>query len=233
MKKIGFLIFGAAILIGIVFANFVSFGRVELPRFVSVSWGEGVKGSGNIVVENRNVTGFSAIEAGGVFHVEAVSQKEFSVQVEADDNLLPLIKTEVRDGVLVLSTEKSIKSRSRIVVRIAGPDINAVDLSGAARMELKDVKSASVKLETSGASKLTVTGETGGLSAELSGASRVDASGLRTENAEIDASGASNASVSVTGKLRADASGASKINYTGNPQSVERNTTGAAKVSQD
>lgn len=233
MKKIGILIFAVAAVIGIVFANIASFGKVDLSKFVSVSWGKGIKGSGNVVTETRNVSGFKSLEAGGVFQVEVSAQKDFSVQVEADDNLLPLIKTEVINGKLVISNEKHFNSRNKILVRISAPDIEGIEVHGAAKLSLKDVKNSALKVDTSGASKVSVAGETVNLDIEVSGASKVDAAGLQAENATVDASGASSVLVSVAGDLKADASGASKIKYNGTPRNIEKRTSGASKVAQD
>ncbi|MDM7923760.1 MAG: head GIN domain-containing protein [Pyrinomonadaceae bacterium] len=232
MKKIGILIFAVAVLIGVAFANVFSFGRVELPAF-NISFGKGVKGSGNVVTENRQLSNFTSIEAGGIFNVQVTAQKEFSVQVEADDNILPLIKTEVLNGKLVISSETRFRSSNRIVVRVTAPDISRVDMSGASKLDLNNVKNGELTLGTSGASKATVSGETALLRIDVSGASKVDASGLRAENAKIDASGASKALVNVAGDLKASASGASKINYSGTPRNIEKETNGASKVSQD
>lgn len=233
MKKIGILIFAIAALIGIVFANLASFGKVDLPKFADISWGKGIKGSGNVITETRNLSGFRSVEAGGVFHVEVVAQKEFTVQLEADDNLLPLIKTEVVDGKLIISNEQRLKSSSKIIVRISAPDIEGVEVHGAAKLSLKDVNNRSLKVDTSGASKVSVAGETVDLDIEVSGASKVDASGLKAENASVDASGASSVLLNVIGELKADASGASKIKYNGTPRSIEKRTSGASKVAQE
>lgn len=233
MKKIGLLIFAAAALIGVVFANFLSFGKIQSPGIFKVSWGSGVRGSGNVVTENRNITGFRKVEVGGVFTVEVVAGKEFSVQVEADDNLVPLIKTEVEDGVLEISAEKRIRSSSKLIVRVTAPEIEHVDVGGAAKASVSGIKNNDFSAHTSGASKLSVSGETANAKIEVSGASKIDAAGLKTGNAEIDASGASKVTIDVSGDLKADASGASKINYTGTPRNIEKHTSGASKVSQE
>ena len=232
MKKLGILIFAVAVLIGVAFANVLSFGKVALPSF-NISLGKGIKGSGNVITENRELSNFNSIEAGGVFSVEVTAQKEFGVQVEADDNLLPLIKTEVIDGKLILSTESRIRTTNRIVVRVSAPDISRVDIYGASKLDLNNIKNNELTVGTSGASKVTVSGETALLRIDVSGASKVDASGLRAENGKIDASGASKALVNVVGDLKASANGASKISYTGNPRNIEKETNGASKVSQN
>jgi len=230
MKKIGFIIFIIALILGVTFANFFSWGKTSAKFFTfSVNFG-GVKGSGNVQNEKRNVADFNAIDVGGVFEVEVTAQKDFSVEVEADDNLLQYIKTEVKNGTLEISTEKRISPKGAIRVRISAPNIEELEVSGASKLSLANLKNDSLKVDASGASKIKIDGETKNLKVELSGASRLEAENLKAENANIDGSGASNASVNVSGDLKADLSGASKVTYSGNPRNLEKSTSGASSV---
>ena len=68
------------------------------------------------------------------------------------------------------------------------------------------------------------------MNVDASGASKIDAENLKVVNAEIDASGASGITIFVSGQLNADASGASKIVYSGNPTNVEKSASGASAV---
>lgn len=231
MKKIGIMIFVAALAIGLVVSNMFSFGRATGKFFnFSMNFG-GVHGSGNVASDKRDITGFRAVDVGGVFQVEITAQKEFSVEVEADDNLLPLIKTEVDDGVLKIETERKLSPSNPIRIRISAPDIDNLDVSGVANVTLNDLKNTGLSVDSSGASKIKITGETAKLTVDVSGATKVDAEDLTAETASVEASGASHVSVNVTGRLRTDASGASKIVYTGTPANVEKKTSGASSVS--
>lgn len=230
MKKIAFIIFIVALIIGVTFGNLFSWGKASAKFFnFSVNFG-GVKGSGNTQNEKRNVANFNAIEVGGIFEVEVVAQKDFSVEVEADDNLLQYIKTEVNGNTLEISTEKRISPKGPIRVRISAPDIEELQVSGVSKVSLTNLKNSSLKVDASGASKIKVDGETRNLDVDLSGACRLDAENLKTENADIDGSGASNASVNVSGDLKADLSGASKVTYLGNPKNLDKSTSGASSV---
>ncbi len=230
MKKIGFIIFIVAIIIGVTFANLFSWGKTSAKFFnFSINFG-GVQGSGNTQTEKRSVTDFKAIEVGGIFEVEVVAQKDFSVEVDADDNLLQFIRTEVKGGTLEISAEKKISPRGRIRVRISAPDIESLQVSGVSKLSLVDLKNDSLKVDASGASKINVAGETKNLEVELSGASKIEAENLKAENVDVDGSGASCASVNVSGDLKADLSGASKVTYSGNPRNLEKSTSGASSV---
>lgn len=229
MKKIGLLIFITALTVGLVFGNIISFGKIT-GKFFNVSINSGVQGSGNLMSEKRDLRGFDGIEAGGVFQVEITAQKDFSVEIEADDNLLPLIKTEIRDGVLNLETEGKVSTRNGIKVRISAPSIERMQISGASEISLADAKTENLQIDSSGASKIYVSGETGDLIVDVSGASKIDAANLKSDRATVDASGASGVNVFAVSELRADASGASKIIYTGSPKEFVKKTSGASSV---
>lgn len=232
MKKIGILIFITALAIGIIVSNVFSFGKITRNFLnVTVGWG-GECGSGNVVTENRDLSGFNGVEVGGVFKVEIVAGKEYSVEVEADDNLVPLINTEVEDGVLKIGTEKSISKKSALKIRISAPNIETLDTSGVSGITLSGVKNSALSIQSSGASKINVEGATGNLTIDVSGASVVDAVGLQATNAKVRASGASKITVNASNEIDADLSGASKVRYAGDPKNIIRNTSGASRVEQ-
>ncbi|MEP6789647.1 MAG: head GIN domain-containing protein [Acidobacteriota bacterium] len=232
MKKIGIAIFVAALVVGLVVTNLFSFGSTSGRFFnFSMNFG-GVRGSGNVATDKRGVSGFKSVDVGGVFQVEITAQKDFAVEVEADDNLLPLITTEVHDGVLTIETAERIKSSNPIRVRVYAPNIDSLEVSGVANVTVNDVKNSSLSLDSSGASKIKIAGETAKLTVETSGASKIDAEGLKAIDAAIDSSGASHVNLNVTGELRTDLSGASKVTYTGTPSNIVKSTSGASSVSQ-
>ena len=230
MKKIGLVLFLLTLAAGVLISNLFSLGRVSGEAFdISLKFGS-TKGSGNIVREARNVSGFRGVDVGGVFQVEITAQKEFSVEVEADDNLLPMITTEVRGGILHIHTNKKISTGNPLRVRISAPDLEQLEVSGAANVSMKDLNNANLVVDSSGASKVQIVGVTKRLEMDVSGATRVEASELKAVDARIEASGASNVQVNVSGELKADASGASKIAYTGSPSNVQNKTSGASSV---
>lgn len=219
MKKLGLIVFVIALSIGLFFATGCNVGNLG-----------SVQGSGNAKSEKRNVSGFKQIEAGGAVTLEIDAQKDFSVELEADDNLLPLIKTEVSGDTLKISTEDRISSKTKIIVKISMPELTSLDISGASGAVVSNVKTDSLKLEASGASKIKISGEANNLESGANGASGIDAEGLTVNDADVVASGASNITVSAANNLKADASGASTILYTGEPKNVEPTSSGASSV---
>ena len=231
MKKVGILIFGAALVTGLVVANIFSFGRVgNLVKF-SMDFGR-VHGSGNVVKETREVARFTGIDVGSVFEVTVVAQSEQGVEIEADDNLMPLIQTEVRGGRLHIESDKRFKSGSPVRIRISVQNIDEIEVSGAANVSISDLKNDAIKIESSGGSKVTVTGETMNLKVETSGGAKVFTSELASINADIDGSGGSFVEVNVSGELRTHISGGSHVKFVGTPTNVIVKKSGGARVSK-
>lgn len=231
MKKIGLFIFIVALLLGIFAGSLFSFGKVRADVLGSSIFSY-VEGSGNLVVQKRDLASFNGIEVGGVFQVEIVSQKEQAVEVEADDNLIDQISTEVKDGILIIKNEKRFSWGSKPKVRISVPDIKAIRTSGSSYVTASNINSASLDLKASGSSKIVVFGSSENIDVRTSGSSKVDAKDLRSVKTTVRSSGASKADVVAEKHLLAKASGAGKISYSGEPEVLEKNTSGAGRINQ-
>jgi len=230
MKKVGLTVFIIALILGIGVASIVSWGKASARLFnIGFSIG-GVSGSGNVTSEKREVSGFHGVDVSGVFDVEIVAQKDFGVEIQADDNLLQYIKTEVDDGVLEISATRKINSSGMLKVRISAPDIDNLETSGVAKISLADLKNGGLKVDSSGASKMTLAGETDKLVIDVSGAAKIDAESLKSRAVTVDSSGASKIAVFATNSVRVKASGASKITYAGGATDVVSKTSGAGSV---
>lgn len=230
MKKIGFLVFAIALVLGVVLSNLSSMKRLGKDG-IDLSFDHSAKeGSGIIVTEQRNVEAFRSVESSGILIVEILVGPERSVEVEADDNLLPYIETDVRRGVLHLSTKGKIRPSGSIRVRIHTDELAAISGSGASEISVSGLENAEFTVDASGASKVTIAGRTTSLRVEGSGASRIDACGLNAQDVTAGVSGASEAKVTLNGVLNARSSGAAKIIYAGSPMEINKRTSGAGKV---
>lgn len=232
MKKFGIFLFFLALVIGVLFANVFPFGRIASGDIFNLnfSFKRGLKGSGNVITEKRDLAGFTSVRVSGVFDVDIRSQDDFSVAVEADDNLIPIIRTEVTDGVLRIWSDGSIRTREKTIIRISAPNIERVVSSGVTKVNVVGLNNSDFEIDTSGASKVSATGETGELKIRVSGAGKIAAEQLSAKNASVSASGACKISVNVSDELAAKASGASTIRYAGSPKNVVEKRSGASKI---
>lgn len=217
MKKIIFLLALSLLLAGCGYMNKMT---------------KGVAGSGVRKGEKRDVAPFTSVDVSGAFEVEIVAGKDRSLELEGDDNILPMVTTEVSNGKLRVSNQTSFSVKRPVHVRITTPDIEELSASGANDVTLSEVKNEKLRIETSGASKIRAAGETKTLDVQMSGASNVDTLDLRAQKVTVDSSGAGHASVYASEELNAEASGASSITYTGDPKVVNRKDSGASSISK-
>lgn len=189
-------------------------------------------GSGTMKVEKRNVPAFTALDISGAYEVEIVIKPEQSLEIEGDDNLLPLIKTEVKNGVLNITNDKGFSTRQKLRVRIAVTSLEGISTSGASDINASNVKSEDFKIDASGAGRLQISGETKTLDIDMSGAGEVDAKDFHAQKVKIDSSGAAQADVYASEELNADVSGAGNVNYYGNPKVINENSSGVGTISK-
>ncbi|MBX3242948.1 MAG: DUF2807 domain-containing protein [Acidobacteria bacterium] len=228
MKKFGILVLIGAVMLGVVLANSISYGKVTLGDVFSFR--SGIKGSGNVVSESRNSSSFTSVKVSGVFDVKIVVGSTQSISVEAEDNLLPFIETEVDGENLTIRSSKNLKPTRPMKILISVQNIEHLKTSGASSVSVESVNNSSLTVDVSGASKAVFSGTTGELNIEVSGASNINTADLLSQNATVDASGASKASVNSAQSLKAKSSGASSIRYSGSPGNIEVKRSGAGSI---
>lgn len=199
----------------------------------ALKWGgKGLSGSGVVKTEKRDVGAFTAIDVSGAYEVSIVCQKSPGLEIEGDDNILPLVDTYVKNGTLYITSERGFSVRKPIKVRVTTTDLQGVNASGATQITLEGVKNEQLVIETSGASKIDAAGETKALEIESSGASKVDVQDLRASRVKVTMSGAGRAQVYATEEVNAEASGASNIIYYGDPKVVNKSASGASSINK-
>jgi hypothetical protein len=192
--------------------------------------GPTVTGSGVVKSEKRDVKGFDQIDVGGALQLDFAVGKDTSVEVTADDNLLPLIVTEVKGDTLKIYSQGNISTSNGMVVKVVAPSLKELTASGATNSTLTGLNEKTVKLDVSGASKVTASGTTDRLEIDCSGASQVHATKLPAKDVVANVSGASKAEVHADEELRADASGASTVIYDVAVAKKELKTSGASSI---
>jgi hypothetical protein len=105
-----------------------------------------------------------------------------------------------------------------------------LNISGASKLVAESLQSDKLVLDLSGASNAEISGRAPKLEAELSGASHLKAQNFLVRDGDINASGASHVEINLQKSLRVEASGASKIEYSGNPMYLSKDLSGASSV---
>jgi len=193
--------------------------------------GKGIHGSGNRTTVKRELSSFKAIDFEGAFEFDVTCQKPLSFSLEGDDNILPLIQTDVRDGVLYLRAEKPYNSRRSVAVKITLPNLETIKATGAGKFQISDLKNDKFTVVSTGATALTASGDTGSIEIRNTGAGKIDMENLHALRAKVDISGAASVDVNVSEQLDADVSGVGRVSYSGHPKTVNKNVSGMGVVS--
>jgi hypothetical protein len=215
------------------------------------------KGNKNVVTQERSVSGFTGIVAGGALTLYLEQDPAFSVLVETDDNLQDNVTTELDGNKLVVKSSK-IRNPTKLNVYVKLPELKylqasgATDVYGKSTFETEEMQiivsgATSVKLDinvaylestVSGAADLTLTGTANTHMLDVSGAGTLKASNLETKKATYAVSGAADADLYVTEEITGTKKGAADISYSGSPaktsvSKVNSNDNGRYTVRSD
>lgn len=211
-----------------------------------------IKGSGNVVVENRNVeSDFNSIVASSGLEIVIEQGNNKSVIVEADDNILKHIMTQVNNGELKIFIDTSIRNASSKKVIVSLQDIENLTTSSGASINSKNIlkgntinltsssgSSINVSLDTestsctsSSGSEINIQGKTEILETKSSSGSAINAKKLIAKSVVSVSSSGSSTYVNPTESLSAKASSGSSINYNKTAANITRSSSSGASIS--
>ena len=202
---------------------------------VSISFGDDVskvKGNGIKVTETRAVPAFTSIEATGIGNLKLRVGEADSLKITADENILPLIKSEVKNGVLVLSTTGATKSKTDIVFEATAKTIKRLENSGTVSIDARGFGGGDLSVETSGVGSITLNGSVDSLKADLSGVGSLDAEELIADRVITHLSGVGSASVRAQKSINGSVSGVGSLTWKGTATDVSTNVSGIGRVSK-
>ena len=212
----------------------------------------GIRGNGNIVSEDRNINSdFDAIKVQQGINLFLTQGNSIELNVEADENIMDLLITEVKNNELKIYFEKNVyRAKARNVylttntiskIRTSSGasvksentlQVNTLDLDSSSGSSIKVYVSADkVISSTSSGADIDIYGKTNTFSASASSGSSIDADKLETVDAYAKASSGANIDVNVSGKLTAKASSGGDIDYEGDPINVNKDTSSGGSVS--
>ncbi|MBI5035380.1 MAG: DUF2807 domain-containing protein [Chloroflexi bacterium] len=192
-----------------------------------------VTGSGNVVIESRSVSEFSGLVVNGAGRVFIDQTGTESLTITTDDNFLPYIETQVRDGKLMIEFKPKVvpNNLKDLTFRLTVKDLNSIELNGAVALEGRGIEASQMAVTISGAGAVKLTGKVDQLSVTLSGTGAHNSENLECKRAMVTNNGAGAAIVRVSDELNATINGIGFIEYIGNPK-LTKGVHGLGVVSQ-
>ena len=214
--------------------GFINFGGLNL-----------ITPSDSVTTETRQVSDFSGIDLSTFGKMVITQGDTVSLTISGADNLVPLVKTTVKNGVLSIEMKENVNitklnSDNMLTFTITVKDLTGLTVSGAGDVEMDALQTNSLMVVMSGAGQVSfgqltaqslnatlsglgniqVAGEVTDLVAVLSGAGALEAGDLKCATANVSISGLGGATVWVTDSLTGDISGGGNVSYYGNPQTT-------------
>lgn len=231
----------------ITLARFIAIAIVSILAtscHFDMNFNNGVKGNGNVITEERDVDeSFTVVKASEGLDVYISQENTTTITVEADENIMDLIATDISNGVLRIHCEKNIgraKSKKIFVnlpkiekiVSTSGADVYAKETLVVDNLEVKSNSGADVKIDveadevfcsTSSGADIRISGTAESLRAEASSGSDIKAKELEVKSCNASVSSGADIVVYASEKLVAHSSSGGDIHYYGNPSSVSKN----------
>jgi hypothetical protein len=197
------------------------------------------QGSGNVITQTRPVSGFDKVVLNGIGDVTLVQGDTESLEIEAEDNVIEQIVTEVKDNTLEIRFDKkTVVPTKSIRFRLTMPTIHSletkgvsniqsdklntdqltVSIGGTGNVNLEDLTANSLTVNVSGAGNLTARGKVTDQKVSLSGAGNFTGEDLESQTARITITGLGRVTTWVTQSLDVTISGTGGVDYYGNPQ---------------
>ncbi len=213
-----------------------------------------VTGNRNVVTESRKINNdFTKIEVGQGIQLYITQENDLSLVVKADENLHNLIRTEVRNGVLKISSERNIRRAKSKKVYLSAPNINGIKATSGSDVITEntirtdvfdahvssgadariDVNADTVNSSSSSGADLRIKGKANYYTAKATSGSSIRAYGLESKNADVKVNSGANIDVYVTESLNAKATSGGDIDYRGNPKKIDKKRNSGGSISSN
>lgn len=234
----------------------ITLSLVLCSLVTTAQWGKRVKGNGKTVTIKRSVGDYDAVTVAGWFDVKLVNGNEGELTLKGEENLLDYIKTEVKDGKLVIKTKKGVNLKpsnwnSGIYITVPVESIEMVALSGSGdvigetKIKTNDFKTKvsgsgdislaveanTVEARLSGSGDINLSGKANDLDVRVSGSGDIKAYDLVAEFVTAQITGSADIKITANQMLKAKVTGSGDISYKGNPKKIDTKTTGSGDIS--
>lgn len=223
-----------------------------LTVFFSSCNTESIEGSAKMIEKEFDFKDFDNISITNSFDVTLIQSHKFKVELECNENIEQYLNINKEGKTLNLNMESN-KSFNNVTCKatVYMPSLNFVKATGASKINITDfnLEKNKLKLELLGATKLNgnivannLTIDTKGASAVYltgsaesgsiitAGATKISAKDFAFNELNFKSYGASKVLVHIIDELNAELSGASRLNYYGNPHVIKKEVNGVGKI---
>lgn len=209
-------------------------------------------GSGNVINQTKNVSGFNQVLLNGTGTLVITQGDKESLTVEAEDNVISHINTEANNNQLNISFQGNVPLPTKpIKYYLTVKDLKSIDIQGAGQIESGGLKTDNLTMKVNGAAQGNITnlnvnlltiiiegagrinlaGNANNQTINISGAGNYNAGNLTSRTATISINGGSRTTLRVSDLLNVIINGGGDISYIGNPK-VTQQINGGGNIKQ-
>lgn len=174
-------------------------------------------GSGNMSTESRDVSGFDEIVLLGSGDVTVEVTGTESLEIEAEDNVMSRLTSEVVDGRLELGVDGPITTTRGITYTITAEQLVGLTVRGSGDVTGTDIDTDAFHITIEGSGNVDLTGTSSDLAVRIAGSGDFDGRDIESNTGEIIIDGSGSARVNVTDELVVTINGSGDVEYEGNP----------------
>jgi hypothetical protein len=194
--------------------------------------GNTVDGDGIAARDQRTIGTVNGLDVNGSIVVDVRVGPATSLVVEADSNLLQLIRTDVRGDTLNIYTDRSYRSRNPVHVIYTVPRLTDLRQNGSGRVDVTGLSGAPLTLRRNGSGAVSLSGQVASLEIDSNGSGSVDASKLQSASAKLSLTGSGNLQV---GRVAGDyaivnLNGSGQLHASGNVHSLTARSNGSGHL---
>jgi hypothetical protein len=193
---------------------------------------ETIRGSGQIVTVDRDVGDFSSIQINLAANLVLTQSDHVGLTIEADENLMQHIRTEIQNDRLVISTPSGISlTPSRVIeLNVSFTTLRDIQILGSSDITAEGLDLDSLAIHFSGSGSTHLTGKIDEQNITIRGQARISNFDLASQRTTIDISGNGTIEVSAQDSLNITVAGMGIVRYIGHPVITE-NISGTANIS--
>ncbi len=232
----------------------LTLGAAALLSITLYAWADTVRGNGKVMTQARAVSGFTGVGLSLPAQVEVRIGSVEGISIEADENLLPLIETVVKDGTLEIRPKRNRLSLDSKLMKmvVTARQVDHLKIGGSGSITAETLKAPKLGFEIGGSGSIAVKhaeadkvsvsiggsgstkvggGKTKQLEVSIAGSGDVAAGTLQADEVEVSIAGSGDATVWARNSLKMSVAGSGDVQFYGEPN-VRQSVVGSGRAKQ-
>lgn len=189
-----------------------------------------ISGQGSTVNQTLNLDKFESLGL-GISAKVYLTQGSQSVRIEAQQNIIDNIKTEVKNGSWNIDFKQRVNNHTDITIHVSMPTIEALSIGGSGEIIGKSNFNnlGNLALAIGGSGTIELAGSAKDVEISIAGSGDVKTGNLKANNCEVSIAGSGDAYIEVNNDLDVSIAGSGDVHYRGKPR-ISSSVAGSGSV---